>query len=370
MKAPRHTLNTVILTFAELAWLAVFASLLLLQGEIGMRPPSELVPSLKRQIEELQATVHKLTAEVAELTGELVKVRSEITKLTMLNSSILAENKALAEEKNRLAQTNERLAKSLAEKDRLIARLESEFKLEHDKVMTLTRQMTALKHEKELADAELAALRAENTTLRAEALARAQNEFSIRREITGLPDGPLRNVVILFDTSSSMTGSSAWEDARRLVRVWLTYLPIEECILVTFNNDIRTFPTKGFLRLRQTNGAAIMENQSKLLEEINNARLGTYTDTLKALQLAYSYKDINLILLFTDGKPKTQFVPFDRLAPQIYSLVEQHPSIPILAVALGDYEKLEGDDKRTETNLQIQFLKRLAQLSKGSFMAR
>ena len=356
----RKTSSVLLLTLAEFAWLVVFGVLLLLKAKDD---------------------------ELTRANAEREQARQEITNSIALNEKfekLTKQNNQTEADLTKLLSEGKELPEKLAEAEKRLAQAEQETKVTREELNKLREELAALPPDaakireefgklKKTLDAtvqEATRLREENNKLRTSEVARQNNEFSIRREITGLPDGPLRRVVILFDTSSSMTGSTAWEDARRLVRVWLTYLPIEECVLITFNSGTTLFPTNGFLRLRQTNGTPIAANQLSLLTEIKDAQLGTYTDTLKAFELAYSFKDANLILLFTDGKPKTKSETFERLAPKIYNLVEKHPFVPILAVGLGDYEMLEGDDKRAGTNLQIQFLKRLAKLSKGSFMAR
>jgi len=375
MFSGRKNSSVILITLAEFAWLVVFGVLLLLKGKDEELTKANAERDKARQevtnTMALSEKFGRLTNYTGRIEDELAKLRAVLTGLSLDEARrLLEQGKELPE---KLAATEKRLTESEREAAAIreeLNKLRREFDALPPDAAKIRDEYGKLKLALDAAVQEAMRLRDENSKLRASEAVRQNNEFSIRREITGLPDGPLRRVVILFDTSSSMTGSTAWEDARRLVRVWLTYLPIEECVLITFNSDTRLYPSSSFLRLRQTNGVPIVENQSKLLAEINDARLGTYTDTLKAFELAYGFKDANLILLFTDGKPKTRFESFDRLAPQIYSLVEKHPSVPILAVGLGDYEKLESDDKRAEINLQIQFLKRLAQLSKGSFMAR
>src|SRR5688500_12724921 len=66
-------------------------------------------------------------------------------------------------------------------------------------------------------------------------------EKSIRKELVAL-EGNLNRVVILFDSSGSMKEGGRWEQAINVVKTWITYLPINECALIVFNNDLRVFP--------------------------------------------------------------------------------------------------------------------------------
>ena len=214
------------------------------------------------------------------------------------------------------------------------------------------------------------ALKSENARLKAQLESHSTAEFSVRQEILGIEAKHLGRVVILLDTSSSMSQSTAWKDAKRLVQVWLTHLPIEECVLISFNSKIHTYPESGFLRIRNADKSVIEANRQQLLKQVNDAALDTYTDTLRAFEKAYSFPEADMILLFTDGKPQTSTARYEALAPRIFSLVKEHSRIPINAIGLGDYEKLESDDRKAGKNLQIHFLKEVARLSGGNFIAR
>lgn len=213
-------------------------------------------------------------------------------------------------------------------------------------------------------------LKSEIERLKAQLQSHSTDEFTIRQEIIGIEAKHLGRVAILLDTSSSMSESTAWKDARRLVQVWLTHLPIEECVLISFNSKVQVYPKSGYLRIRRADKSVLEENRRELLRQVNDAALNTFTDTLRALETAYTFRDVEMILLFTDGKPQTATARYETLAPRIYNLVKEHGSIPINAIGLGDYEKLESDDRKAGKNLQIHFLKEVARLSGGNFIAR
>ncbi|NBQ70633.1 MAG: VWA domain-containing protein, partial [Nitrosomonadaceae bacterium] len=213
-------------------------------------------------------------------------------------------------------------------------------------------------------------LQADFKTLHGELQSRNAAELTVRQELIGIDAKRLKRVAILLDTSSSMTESSAWKDASRLIQLWLTHLQIEECVLISFNSTVHVYPKSGYLRIRTPEKKVVEENRKELLKQVKEAPFGRFTDTLGALKMAYSLNGVEMVLLFTDGRPQTEGSRYAKLAPQIFDLVKLHSDIPIVAVGLGDYEKLELEDKKADKSLQIHFLKEIARLSGGNFSAR
>ena len=374
MSPRRKVSSSLLLTLAEFAWLIVFALLLLMRGKDNdMRTTIDQLTSTRQDLTTHSNLVEKLSRENAKLKDEVSGYTHSLGGMTPQEALGLKTN---------LSQTRAELTNALAQ---LAAKLEA-YSVATSNWLYFSNQLAALPPDLQQLPDQFAKLKEQYQNLdreRGEATNRTaklqqdlidaeSREFVIRREITGLPSGRIKRVVILLDTSSSMQNSTAWDDAKRLVRVWLTYLPIEECVLVNFNSEVQVFPPpkEGFLRLRDSTQGVIAEKQALLLATLDQIKLGTYTDTLTAFKTAYSFQQVDLILLFTDGRPKTQFEAPERLVPKIYALVDQHKSIPILAVGLGDYEQLEHADKSADVNLQIQFLKNLAKRTGGVFMGR
>ena len=197
----------------------------------------------------------------------------------------------------------------------------------------------------------------------AEKKAAARNvvEKSVRKELIGL-SGELRRVAIVIDTSGSMTLENRWAQASSIVNTWIDHLNVDECVLVAFASNVRVFPEDGsFLDVRAS--AVGDENRAKLTSYLKSVKPGGWTDTLAALQKAYSYPDIDTIVLFTDGKPsdpKNSGAFSKQIADAIYSRCEQHKHIPINTVGIGNY---------FEPALAT-FLQKVSSITGGTFVGR
>jgi small-conductance mechanosensitive channel len=407
---------TILLTLAEFAWLVVFALLLLVKGtrnelqlsqaELAKARPSQ--PMAERlenleseitkakheqvwqagltekavserndtlaQLESTKAKVNKLELQIARIQPGLKKREDPDVLIDSLTTKLAAVEKALKEQSKVAEQSaKERedaratASKTTADFERLKRALGEN---SADEISRRLKQLSTSEEKHATLLASQAAMKNDIERLKAQLQSRSTDEFSVRQEILGIEAKNLGRVVILLDTSSSMSQSTAWKDAKRLVQVWLTHLPIEECVLISFNSKIHVYPESGFLRIRKPDKSVIEVNRQQLLKQVNDAALDTYTDTLRALEKAYTFSEADMILLFTDGKPQTSTARYETLAPHIFSLVKEHSRIPINAIGLGDYEKIESDDRKAGKNLQIHFLKEIARLSGGNFIAR
>jgi hypothetical protein len=196
-------------------------------------------------------------------------------------------------------------------------------------------------------------------------------EFSVRRELTGLPPGVLHRVVFMVDRSSSMTDSPAWNSAKNLVRTWLEFLPVEESAIVFFDDKIASFPHAEYLQVRDPNGKEIPANRKRIIDFFDQVRTGgAATDMLNGLITAYKYPKPDVIVVFTDGHPRVQTRTDASLANAILDEVKKNPGIPILSVAVGSYEVEGLGTPWPKTNAAVSFLKFLAKASGGNFLAR
>ena len=190
----------------------------------------------------------------------------------------------------------------------------------------------------------------------AELLAEAENN----KQLVGLK-GPMRRVAILFDASGSMrqpgrSGADRWAEAQSIAATWLRHLNVQECLLIVYSTDVRTFPEDGTLAdLRGESGPARRE---ALLDRVRNITPAGNTNTLAALRKAYEY-DVDTILLLSDGAPsRASTGQYDAaLAQEIYQLCQAHPGIPVNTIGLGNYF-----DQDMST-----FLRTVATLTGGGF---
>ena len=326
------------------------------------------------QLESSKAKVNKLELQIPRIKPGSKKRDDPDVLIDSLTTKLAANEKALKEQTKVAEQSAKERedARATASKNKAdferLKRASGENSL--DDISRRLGQLSTIEEKHATLQASQAAMKTEIDRLKAQLESRSTDEFSVRQEILGIEAKKLGRVVILLDTSSSMSQSTAWKDAKRLVQVWLTHLPIEECVLISFNSKIHVYPESGFLRIRKPDKSVIEANRQQLLKQVNDAALDTYTDTLRAFEKAYSFPEADMILLFTDGKPQTSTARYEALAPRIFSLVKEHSRIPINAIGLGDYEKLESDDRKAGKNLQIYFLKEVARLSGGNFIAR
>lgn len=372
MSTKGRTSVTVLITLAELAWLAAFALLFAYRSKIG-------------ELGVLRREVAAATGGANESRTENERIRKQLAELERALEGVpLEEIKrrlgVVSEVEKQLAAGQERekeLQRAMAEKTDTEAKLNAKLKAAKTELAKLQAQFDALPPNiaeiaQQLKRAQGRVAEVENQLDRAETESRRreEGEFSIRRELTGLPDGDLRRVVFLVDTSTSMRNSSAWDAARNLMRSWLEFLPVEECALVNFNDEATGFPSEGYHRVRRADGVKLSEKRDELLRVFDNARAGTYTDLLRALQKAYAYPSPDVIVLFSDGQPRVRYRSDKSLTRDVLAEVAARPRIPILTVALGSYEVEGAGGPNVRTNAPIAFLKELAQRTGGGFLAR
>lgn len=190
-------------------------------------------------------------------------------------------------------------------------------------------------------------------------------ETTVNRKLVGL-NGELKRVAILFDASGSMKQKDEdavgdrWQDAQGIASTWLGHLDVDECVLIVFSSDVRTFPVDGTMtKIQGPDGEA---NRAKLMQQLKSVEPEGWTNTLDALKKAYSYKGVDTVLLFSDGAPtfanSGRFDP--NVAEQIYALCRKYPDVPVNTVGLGNYF-----DKNLST-----FLRTVANVSGGTFRGR
>ncbi|MDP7304553.1 MAG: hypothetical protein QGG09_15720 [Pirellulaceae bacterium] len=190
-------------------------------------------------------------------------------------------------------------------------------------------------------------------------------ETTINRKLVGI-NGKLKRVAMLFDASGSMkqkgedAGGDRWQDAQNIASTWLGHLDVDECVLIVFSSDVRTFPNDGTMSNIQGPDGEV--NRARLMEQLKAVEPEGWTNTLEALETAYAYDGIDTILLFSDGAPtfanSGRFDP--NVAEKIYALCRKNPNVPVNTVGLGNYF-----DQDLST-----FLRTVANISGGTFRGR
>ncbi|HEX6961927.1 MAG TPA: hypothetical protein VF175_08680 [Lacipirellula sp.] len=284
---------------------------------------------LKAQADQLDAIVASLKRKLEEMNVELVEARDDAEAARVASQSEAEELEA------KVAAGDKRAEEYLAQLRRATAMLES------------------LQAEKQ---------QLESTIDEAERQRQAELAEQARnyRELIGLK-GPLRRVAIVFDASGSMReaasgGGDRWAEAQEIASNWLKHVNVQECVLIVYSSQVRTFPEDGSLAdFRGPEGRARRE---ALLQNLKAVQPGGWTNTYEALVKAYQY-NVDTILLFTDGAPsRAASGAFDEaLARQIYHLCREHPRVPINTVGLGNY---------FDANMST-FLRTVANLTGGTF---
>jgi uncharacterized coiled-coil DUF342 family protein len=277
---------------------------------------------LKAQADELDAIVAGLKQKLQELNSDLADARSQSqARVQELQTQLDRSGKTAEDYLAKLRRATELFEGLRAEKHELEQRF-SKAELEHQAALL--------------------------------------EEGRNNRELVGLT-GRLERVAVLFDGSGSMrqataSGGDRWAEAQRFAATWLKHLNVQECVLIVFSSDVRTFPEDGSLAdLRGEGGKAKRE---ALLQHVKSVTPGGWTNTYDALRAAYRY-DIDAILLFSDGAPtrSTSGVIDPILAQQIYDLCRAHSNVPVHTIGLGNYF-----DQNTSN-----FLMSVAKITNGTF---
>jgi hypothetical protein len=291
----------------------------------------ELVPASERQAAEL-ADLKRKVEELSALLAARDRVVAEVYAALAVGAAGPRDGQALA------AKVKSRLEELRAEITRLVKELE-------DKKVALAAARVALGGD-------------------------ADSRTTVRQELLGLR-GSLKRVVILLDRSGSMDSPDAksglggmktrWEYCKGIIRTWLKYLDMEECVLIVFSDGVERYPPgRGVYKILKSE-----EERRELLRTLEKLPPpGGATNTLGALWEAYDVKDATSIILFTDGKPEAAGSTTKKLQSDIVSLVQEKSrtrNLPINTVGLGNYNQEEG---------LCTFLMNLADISGGVFIGR
>ena len=301
----------VLISFSELAWIMVFAFAFVFVAYV----------TKSSRVNENDEAYKKLSEEKRRHEEDYNKLLEKEQECIALRQTLDKTRNDLSNSDERYQEAEEKYRKSVNEKkqyEEYCNTLKEEKKQGEEKYNNLLQKYNNLLFNKE-----------NNISL---------DEKVIRREIVGLK-GKLERVAVLFDTSSSMKKGNRWELARNVVATWLNYLPINECVLITFKSSVNIFPPNGsFWDMRGTQGET---NRKSLLEILKSINASGGTDTLAALKKAYSYKNVDTIILFTDGEPSVEGFSIEELTekeiPKIFELCKKHPDVTINTVGLGNY---------------------------------
>ena len=389
MIKPKQTSVVVLITLAELAWLAALGLLFAYRGKDGelhkIRGDYQVVTNRMAEWESQSSDTVKMLRELESMRGETNRLtenlRSFESFLRGRNSQEAAQMLYDAELNKSNWQASDstirKLTASLNDLHQSYSNAVIDLNIAKQQLSLILKEKQSYEERSGWAKRELDLLQQEQKRVMSDysiltnrVMQLETGEVAIRRELTGLPTNELRRVVFVVDTSSSMYNSPAWKSARDLIRTWVEYLSVQECVLINFNDQAETFPKSGYQRVRSEQGKVLSHKKDELLAAFDQAKPGVYSDLLKALRIAYKYPGCDLIVLFTDGQPHVQTASDSSYAADILKEVGWNTETPILAVAVGSYEIEGAGGPRQRVNTAISFLKELAQKTGGSFIGR
>jgi Mg-chelatase subunit ChlD len=341
-------------------------------GGTGVNP-DELEKSLETLQSDLklaQAKAASLQDEVSQREIEIAAMRRGISTFADMNGKLSA---SLRQEKQNVTRLDEQLTQH-GGLEGLLKRIEQ---LEFDRKESEAQLESAKTQQSNLADDlrdagakasefEAKANELEDAVVAYEQQAKAQRQ--IRQELLGIP-GKLARVVMVVDRSQSMSEGNRWEDAKRTVAGWIEHLPVEAAALVVFGADVQVVPER-FEPPRDalynsidvpSIDAEIRVEMVQALSEVSPAGL---TPTAKALRQAMKFRDVDAIILFTDGAPEQNAGSVLDATTEVFELVESwsrdNPNSCVHTVGIGNYFERRMRD----------FLLGVAKRGRGAFIGR
>jgi hypothetical protein len=203
------------------------------------------------------------------------------------------------------------------------------------------------------------------------------NRGTISTRVLGVK-GRLHSVAILFDISQSIQkDEKRWRESLNLVKTWLKDLPIKRCFVIAYAQEVERFPNYHYRHIVDNNFNEIPLHRAELVDFIiteSKSRRIHGSDLHGALKLAYEDKNLDTIILFTDGKVEgadqrtgaffREDHEFHYKEQSIINLCARNYDrrrININVIAVGDY---------TERRDYTWFLRELVEKTNGSFIGR
>jgi hypothetical protein len=200
-------------------------------------------------------------------------------------------------------------------------------------------------------------------------VSRANSEGQVKQDLLGLP-GKVGNVVFVIDRSQSMAKDDRWESAQATVASWIEHLPVDRAAAVLFGSDVDVVPENsatapGWAPDSRELPIADAALRRTLLDSLKSIAPSGLTRTHDGLRRAMDFRDIDAIILFTDGAPDSvEVTGFGDARQSVIDLVGQwragHPGGRVHVVGVCDYFKPGLGD----------FLLRVARAGDGAFIGR
>ena len=275
------------------------------------------------------------TADRAKRLEKDVAEANEATRRAESKANDAEEARARAQ--SGLQQLGERFKQQQAQLDAMANVLATEA----EKLADANKSLADARARMNAAEAAKAAANTEVEKLRA-AIAR---DGDVKKELLGLP-GAVGRVVFVVDRSASMERGGRWEDAKATIEAWIKHLPVKSCALVLFDSGVQIVPAildtgrsapQNSLELPLNDAAT----QMAMLQELSMIEPRGATQTGEGLRRAMQFKELDAIILFTDGAPDPDARSGGNPADAVLQLAKQWDGGSnkrcIHTVGVGDY---------------------------------
>ena len=344
-------------------------------GEMAERLETQLAEknqeaaSLQNELEKTNQSLGTLKAKQTEADRLLRQALGDAAKHKAQADDLGRRLIAKEEESTAITRSQKALERSKGDLNRKLAEAESTIQRGKQLQGQLDEKSKDLDRvERKLKEAESATRNAEAQRLR-DASARGQ---AAATDVLGFK-GRFSDVVFIVDTSRSMTWvkdplrqdyvnakyrPARWNNTKKEIVSWATHLPMKTLRLVLFHTEVWDYPDDG--GVYQMDGGLREESVSLIKTLLDQVDPDGNTNTLDAFMKAYSYPNVDTIVLFTDGHPEVPGQDSGVLRNKVLALVKKNRHIPVNVVGIGEYFDRSFAD----------FLRGIAAETGGEFIGR
>ena len=308
------------------------------------REPDDQIQSQRERIERLESERSEWRRKF-EVTQDLLAAlkASSVSGGAASPLTLLA---AALQEKSAIAESEARLERELQSSRVKIDAAARECSAAQAKIRGLTEVISSAAVQTAAMEADLLKARAENlglTTSLEQLQEREKDLGRIRQELLGLT-GEIGNVVFVIDRSWSMELGGRWPDAKRTIASWISFLPVKRAALILFGSDVKVIPSSITLSdalAPESREIPVMDDMQRqqMMRELDEIEPSGGTRTHAALLRAMEFRDIDAIILFTDGNPDSNGGA--GTAEDVHRLISDwrvvHRSAKVHAVGIGEY---------------------------------
>ena len=358
-------LMVVLCCVGLLTLVSAFADMEVSRG--GAHEPEDQIQAQRERIERLESERSEWHRKF-EVTRDLLAA----LKASSGSGGATSPETLLAvalQEKAAIAESEARLERELQSSRVKIDAVARESSAAQAKIRALIEEISVAAVQTAAMEADLLKARAVNlylTSSLAQWQERDKDLGRIRQELLGLT-GEISNVVFVIDRSDSMKLRGRWPDAKRTIASWISFLPVKRAALILFGSDIKVIPSSITLSdalAPESREIPVMDDMQRqqMMRELDEIEPSGGTHTYAALLRAMEFRDVDAIILFTDGNPDSNGGA--GTAEDVHRLISDwrvaHRSAKVHAVGIGEYFNVGMRD----------FLLGVAKHGDGSFIGR